>query len=263
MQNGISMLVLANKRNANIYGKEVMPMEQEFESFTNFVPGNHLVLGATGVGKSLLILSLLQTNEFSDKQTINIVLTDSPKLICQYTIPNPIISVDPYSTDMSWIAEPRVPGIYYCACDYLPRIVTFLECLANVTRGNEGNLKYPIRLFIDFPPKFWQNEAVVEQIVRLIYISNILTNHIFRPLTLWTVFTYLKELSPKAKVILEKTHLVIIKPLSKSWFKETITSLEKEFAHLKSISSNVDNKGFFYLPYNVEKIYSQNKVSLN
>ncbi len=238
-------------------------MEQEFQPFTNFVPGNHLVLGATGVGKSLLILSLLQTNEFSDKETINIVLTDSAKHICQYTIPNPIISVDPYSTDMRWIAEPTVPGIYYCACDYLPRIVTFLECIANFTRGAEGNLKHPIRLFLDLPPKFWKNESMVEQIERLNYISNSLIDDDFRPLTLWTVFTSLKILSPKAKVLLEKTHLVIIKPIAKSWLIETITSLEKLFAHLKNINDNYeDNKGFFYLPFTEEKIYSQNQVPL-
>lgn len=238
-------------------------MEQEFQSFTNFLPGNHLVLGATGVGKSLLILSLLQTNEFSDLEAINIVLTDSAKHICQYTIPNPIISVDPYSTDMRWIAEPRIPGIYYCACDYLPRIVTFLECIANFTRGDEGNIKLPIRLFIDFPPNFWQNQSIIEQMVRLNFISNSLTDNDLHPLTLWTVFTSLKELSTKSKILLEKTHLVIIKPLSKSWFKQTITSLEYQFAHLKNINDNTaDDKGFFYLPFTEENIYTKNQVSL-
>ncbi|MHB8126507.1 MAG: hypothetical protein ACYDEJ_12870 [Desulfitobacteriaceae bacterium] len=238
-------------------------MKQEFQPFTNFVSGNHLVLGASGVGKSLLIMSLLQTNEFSDKNTINIVLSASSKHIYQYTVPNPIISIDPYSTNLNWISEPTVPGIYYCACDYLPRIVTFLECLANFTRGGERKLQHPIRLFIDIPPKFWQDESIIEQIVRLNYISNSISDYEFRPLTLWTVFTSLKELSPKAKVLLEKTHLVIIKPIPQSWFKEILTILEKNFAHLKSINdNNENNRGFFYLPYTEDNIYSQNQVPL-
>ena len=238
-------------------------MEQELQAFTNFFPGNHLVLGASGVGKSLLILSLLQTNEFSDKETINIVLTESAKHIFQYTIPNPIISVDPYSTDMRWIAEPTVPGIYYCACDYLPRVVTFLECIANFARGNESHLKRPIRLFLDFPPKYWQSGSMVEQVTRLNYISNTLTDDDFRPLSLWTVFTSIKELSSKAKSLLDKTHLIIIKPISKPWFVETANNLEKQFAHLKSIDDTKgDNKGFFYLPFTDENIYTQNKVPL-
>ena len=237
-------------------------MEQQFQPFTNFVLGNHLLLGDTGVGKSLLILSLLQTNEFSDKDTINIVLTDSAKHICQYTIPNPIISIDPYSTDMRWIAEPKVPGIYYCACDYLPRVITFLECIANFTRGDEDKLKHPIRLFIDFPPKFWKNQSIIEQMVRLNYISNTLNNDDFRPLTIWTVYTSLKDLSQKAKDLLEKTHLVIIKPLSKSWLKETKNSLEKQFPHISNINNNEDSKGFFYLPFTEETIYTQNQVPL-
>lgn len=239
-------------------------MEQKIQPFTNFVPGNHLVLGATGVGKSLLILSLLQTKEFSDKETINIVLTDSAKLIYQYTIPNPVISIDPYSPDMRWIAEPSVPGIYYCACDYLPRIVTFLECLANFTRGDEENLKYPIRLFIDFPPKFWQYESVIEQMVRLNYISNSLSDNNYYPLTLWTVFTSLKELTLKTRKILDQTHLVILKPIPLSWFKEITASLEEQFPDLKNLDFATENNvGFFYLPHDKNNIYSQDRIHLD
>lgn len=239
-------------------------MEQKILPFTSFVPGNHLVLGATGVGKSLLILSLLQTSQFSDNDTINIVLTDSAKLIYQYTIPNPVISIDPYSTDMRWIAEPSVPGIYYCACDYLPRMVTFLECIANFARGDEENFKHPVRLFIDFPPKFWRNESVIGQMLRLNYISNTFAYSEFRPLTLWSVFTSLDELSPQSKVILEKTHLVIVKPVPQSWLKEITVSLEKQLTHLKNINNIFENKeGFFYLPYTDTNIYSQDRFSLN
>lgn len=239
-------------------------MEQKILPFTNFVPGNHLVLGATGVGKSLLILSLLQTNQFCDSDTINIVLTDSAKLIYQYTIPNPVISIDPYSPDLRWIAEPSVPGIYYCACDYLPRMITFLECIANFARGDEENFKHPIRLFIDFPPKFWRNESVIGQMLRLNYISNSFTYSDFCPLTLWSVFTSLEDLSPQTKVILDNAHLVIVKPIPQSWLKEITFSLEKQFAHLKNINNIIENKeGFFYLPYTDPNIYSQNRSSLN
>lgn len=239
-------------------------MDQKILPFTNFAPGNHLVLGATGVGKSLLILSLLQTNQFSDDETINIVLTDSAKLIYQYTIPNPVISIDPYSTDLSWIAEPSVPGIYYCACDYLPRMITFLECIANFARGDEEHFKHPVRLFIDLPPKFWQNESVIGQMLRLNYISNSFTYSEFRPLTLWSVFTSLKDLSSQTQVILDKAHLVIVKPIPQSWFKEITISLEKDFAHLKNINNIIENKeGFFYLPNTETNIYSQERFSLN
>jgi hypothetical protein len=239
-------------------------MEQKSQPFTAFVPGNHLVLGATGVGKSLFILSLLQSKGFNDKETINIVLTDSAKLIYQYTIPNPVITIDPYSTNMRWIAAPSIPGIYYCACDYLPRIVTFLECIANFTRGDEENIKYPIRLFIDFPPKFWQYESVIEQMVRLNYISNTLVDYDYRPLTLWTVFTSLKELSPKTKSILDKTNLVILKPIPQSWFTEIAASLEKQFPHLIELDFTKENdEGFFYLVHNENIIYSQNQIRLN
>jgi hypothetical protein len=206
----------------------------------------------------------LQTNQFSDNDTINIVLTDSAKLIYQYTIPNPVISIDPYSTDLRWIAEPSVPGIYYCACEYLPRIVTFLECIANFARGDEENLKHPIRLIIDFPPKFWRNESVIGQMLRLNYISSSFSYCEFRPLTLWSVFTSLKDLSPQTKIILDKAHLVIVKPIPQSWLKEITNSLEKQFAHLKNINNIPENKeGFFYLPYTDTNIYSQNSSSLN
>lgn len=105
-------------------------MEQNVRPFEKFLPGSHLILGEAGSGKTRLIWSILQGKDFVEDHSINIVLTDSEKRIWYNPPNNPVHTINPYETDISWVTEPTKPGIYYCACDYAPRIITFLECLA-------------------------------------------------------------------------------------------------------------------------------------
>lgn len=239
--------------------KGVMLMEHQFQPFKTFVPGNHLVLGEAGVGKTRLIWSLLQSPEFYDQETINIVLTSSEH-IWQNHIENPIIPVDPYATDMRWIAEPSEPGTYYAACDYLPRVLTFLECLANYARKNEENFKKTIRVFIDFPIKFWLDACFVEQLARLHYISESLVEDGICPLHLWVVMPVLKELTMKAKSLIKNSHLIFINPFSQTWLEQIKDIMAKPLSQLEKMT-NAQGKstdtGFYYLPSGQTDAYLQ------
>lgn len=240
-----------------------MPVEHQIQPFTSFIPGNHLILGAAGVGKTRLIWSLLQSKEYYGENTINIVLTDSSKHAWHDPSPTtPIIPIDPYSTNMRWIAEPTVPGIYFAACDYLPRVITFLECLANYARSSEGNLQNPVRVFIDFPVKFWRDACFIEQLDRLQYISDSHSENEGQRLDIWMVMTVAKDLPAKVLSPLQKSNLIVLNPASKPWLSEVQNLLGKTFPQLELLL-NKDGKsqenGFYYFPYAQQDVLLQEK----
>lgn len=235
-----------------------MPVEQQLSPFTDFLPGNHLVLGAAGVGKTRLIWSLLQSREFCGENRINIVLTDSAKRIWQEHSETPIIPMDPYATDMRWIAEPTKPGIYLAACDYLPRVITFLECLANFARNYEGDIPSPVRVFVDFPLKYWRDACFLEQLGRLHFISETLSAEGAQLLEVWQVLTPAKELPPSAQALWRHSNLIVINPFTESWLKEAANLVGKHEPPLSAVENvlNQDvSRGFYYLPDKGESIY--------
>lgn len=236
-------------------------MENQVQPFQNFLSGNHLVMGAAGVGKTRLIWSLLEDKDFCGQETINIILTDSQEHMAQKNSPVPLVHVDPYSTDMRWIAEPNEPGIYFTSLGYIPRATTFVECLANYIRKVEGDVKHPIRVFVDFSSKYWRDNAFVEQLARLHYISESVTGESERPLSIWTVLTHLKDLSPQAQGILHYTHLVLMNPV----LSTTLQELDNFFGKNLLARANtifVPGKtigGFYYLPFTDSNIFYFNE----
>ncbi|MHB1654069.1 MAG: hypothetical protein ACYCVD_16580 [Desulfitobacteriaceae bacterium] len=236
-------------------------MENLVQPFQNFLPGNHFVMGAAGVGKTRLIWSLLQDVDFCGKETINIILTDSQERLSQGLSPVPLTQVDPYSTDMRWIAEPTEPGIYFTSCGYIPRATTFIECLANYIRRFEGTIKNPIRVFIDFSSKYWRDTSFLDQLARLHYISESVTSDKERPLSIWAVLTDLKELSHQAQGMLHYAHLVLMNPVVPAALQELDTFFGKSllprattlFPPGKTIG------GFYYVPFTEDNIYFNDK----
>ena len=236
-----------------------MPVEQ-FNAFSSLVPGNHLILGAAGVGKTRFIWSLLENKDFCGEHTINIVLTDSAKRNWHGPTPEPVIPVDPYSTNMRWIAEPTGPGIYFAACDYLPRAVTFLECLANFARSSEGNLKNPVRVFVDYPVKFWRDTCFLEQMERLRFISDTFSEDGVTLFNIWTVLTAGKDLTAKILAAIEKSHLIFLNPASKNVLTQVKDELVKYYPQFETLAGDdykVSDSGFYYLPDNEPYIYLQ------
>ncbi|MDR2736708.1 MAG: hypothetical protein LBB49_04010, partial [Gracilibacteraceae bacterium] len=149
-------------------------MNQLIGPFESFSPGCHLIIGDAGSGKTRLMWVALQ-NGFLEGSAINIVLTDSQKNAWYLPSKKPITTLDPYSTDISWASNPKHSGIYYCACEYIPRIITFLECLAtwSIQSENEKDLApQTVRIFLDFSTKHWMLPEFVEQVSRLHYISS-------------------------------------------------------------------------------------------
>lgn len=242
-----------------------MPVENLVQPFQNFLPGNHLVMGAAGVGKTRFIWSLLEDKDFSGEETINIILTDSQEHTGTGNLPVPLVHIDPYSIDMRWIAEPTQPGNFFTSLGYIPRATTFVECLANYIRKVEGEVKHHIRVFVDFSTKYWQNNAFVEQLARLHYISESVVFEGKRPLSIWTVMTHLKELTPQAQGILPYTHLILMNPVLPS----TLAELDSFFGKNLLPRANtffVQGKtigGFYYLPYTDSNIYYSNDNNLS
>ncbi len=237
-----------------------MPVEEQIKPFSTFVPGNHLILGAAGVGKTRFIWSLLQDKQFCGEHTINIVLTDSAKRQWHEPTPEPVIPVDPFGTNMRWIAEPTVPGIYFASCDYLPRVVTFLECLANFARSTEGNLKNPVRVIVDFPVKFWRDPCFLEQLERLHYISDTFSEDGVTMFDIWTVLTAGKDLTGKILAPIEKSHLIFLNPASKTILtqvKDVLINYYPQFQILTGADHKAPETGFYYLPDNEQNIYLQ------
>lgn len=218
-------------------------MEQQIKPFTGFLPGNHFIVGEAGSGKTRLIWDILQTGNFFQHESFNFVLTDSEKRIWSTPSKHPTTIVHPYDPDISWIANPQKSGICYCACDYAPRVITFLECLS--TWAVQKHLTCPVRVFLDFPEKFWSITEFVDQLARLYYISK--TLHQDYPLEIWTVFGTYKTVSPKAKSFLKNSNLLIVNPLPEKWLQSFSDWLNVDPSYLINLieeNESQKKKGF-------------------
>lgn len=244
-----------------------MPVEQVAKPFEKFLPGSHLILGEAGSGKTRLIWSILQEKDYVMDNSINIVLTDSEKRIWYNPSKNPIIPVDPFDTDIAWVTEPNKPGIYYCACEYAPRVITFLECLATWAIRNENKITNKVRIFIDFPVKYWALPEFVDQLSRLQYIvgsqcnEDVLTEKI-SPIELWTVLGPFKRISSQAKTLFQNVNMVLLNPFSQIWSKSIVSMLDTKSDNLPELLDNIDpdiNDGYYYIPCAEKAIYLNGK----
>lgn len=227
-------------------------MEHDVQPFKAFMPGNHLVLGAAGVGKTRLIWSLLQSKEFCQDNTVNIVLTDHSKPLWHGPNDTPIFHISPYANDLNWIANPQKPGIYYAACDYLPRMHTFLECLANYSR-NIDQMKAPVRVFLDFPNKYWLNDFFMEQIGRLLYISES-CDFEAPELEVWTTMSIGRDI-PYPNLKGYQGHKLLLNPLNESMLESANQLMNTSLAMNDFGARPVKDDGFYYLPSSEKKIY--------
>lgn len=231
-------------------------MEQIVQQFTKFLPGSHLIIGEAGSGKTRLIWSILQEKDFVEDDSINIVLTDSEKRIWHNPKINPIVTIYPYDTNISWVTEPKNPGIYYCACDYAPRVITFLECLATWAIQNEKGIHNTVRIFVDFPSKYWALPEFVDQLSRLHYIIASQDTEHSAPIEIWAVMGSVKKISPQTKSLFKDVNLVLLNPLSEN-LKNDIAGLVKSES-LPALLAGVDSglkDGFYYIPHCPEAIY--------
>ncbi|MDR1603516.1 MAG: hypothetical protein LBS10_01830 [Gracilibacteraceae bacterium] len=230
-------------------------MNEQTLPFTRFRPGSHLILGEAGSGKSKLIWSLLQTPDFTQNKAINIVLSDaSQRMWFDETTRNPIRAIDPFNPDINWIARPSVPGIYYCACDYAPRVITFVECLATWALQAPEEAASRVRLFLDFSAKCWSRPEFVEQATRLHYIATNQEN-----IEIWAVVGAYKKVSPLVRSLFEKTGLIFVNPFPAGLIDEICEALGLKRDTLPGLSlvSFTRKTGFYYIPYNEEAAYWQ------
>jgi ABC-type dipeptide/oligopeptide/nickel transport system ATPase component len=237
-------------------------MEQVVRPFEKFLPGSHLLIGEAGSGKTRLIWSILQERDYAEDDSINIVLTDSEKRIWSGPTRNPIITLNPYDTNISWVTEPTKPGIYYCACDYAPRIITFLECLATWAIQNEKNLDNKVRIFVDFPTKFWALPEFVEQLNRLHYIIASQDSE-DTPIEIWSVFCSLKKITSEARILFKDVNLVLLNPFPSALADSICKILDLKCENLPGLLARIDHElkdGFYYIPSSEEAIYLQPKA---
>ncbi|MDR1070097.1 MAG: hypothetical protein LBL37_04870 [Gracilibacteraceae bacterium] len=228
-------------------------MNEQTLPFAHFLPGSHLILGEAGSGKSKLIWSTLQTPEFSQNNAVNIVLSDaSQRIPSDEALRNPVRDVEPYNTDITWITRPSVPGVYYCSCDYAPRVITFLECFATwaLQAPEEGGS--PVRLFLDFSAKCWSRPEFVEQLARLYYIATNREN-----IEIWAVIGAYKKVSLLARALFEKTSLVFLNPFPAGLIDEICDALGLKRDTLPGLALVTFERktGFYYIPYNEEAAY--------
>lgn len=239
-----------------------MPLEQIVKPFENFLPGNHLILGEAGSGKTRLIWSTLQDQNFIRDDSINIVLTDMEKRIWHNPTTNPITVINPYDTNLSWVAQPEKPGIFYCACEYAPRIITFLECLATWAIQNENRITNKVRLFVDFPVKYWSLPEFAEQLDRLRYISCSQSSEDGDPIEIWAVFGSFRKISPQAQNFFQNVNIMLLNPFPANWLNTVGSMLEtkrQKFSHLLSGIDFSIREGYYYLPYTEEFLYLNKK----
>lgn len=237
-------------------------MEQIVRPFEKFSPGSHLLLGEAGSGKTRLIWSILQEKDYVEDDSINIVLTDSEKRIWHNPTRNPIITVNPYDSNISWVTDPQKPGIYYCACDYAPRIITFLECLATWAIQHEKSIDNKVRIFVDFPTKYWSLPEFVEQLNRLHYIIASQNDEDNLAIEVWAVLGSLKKISPQAKSLFQHMNLVMLNPFPENWSNNIFSLLGIKCENLPELLSGINNElkdGFYYIPCTEECLYLNNK----
>lgn len=228
------------------------------ETFKEFYPGNHLILGEAGSGKTRLIWSLLQERKYTEDNSINIVLTDSEKFIWSKPATNPIHILDPFDPDISWISKPQKPGIYYCACDYAPRIVTFLECLATWEMQHDKTAGRIVRVFVDFSTQYWRRPDFAEQLKRLHYIGQ---NRAENTLEIWAALGSVKKVAADIKNLFQEVNLVLLNPFPSKWSDSIRQVLNLKVETLPDLLKKIDpsqTKGFYYIPKEGNIIF-QNK----
>ncbi len=236
-----------------------MPVESQVIAFQRFLPGNHVILGAAGVGKTRLLWTLLQDSSFREEKTVDILLTDSKDRFSQGVSPLHVVHVEPYATDLSWITEPSKPGIYFSTCPYTPRNTTFMECLANYVRQAEGAVPYPIRLFVDFSAKHWQDSGFLEQLARLHFISESIQEERSGALSIWSVLSTLTNLPPQAQGMWKDAHFVLLSPVESA----SLTNLNSLFGHTlapltqEALTAGQHMGEFYYLPHAEKQIYKR------
>lgn len=238
-------------------------MEQIVRPFEKFLPGSHLIIGEAGSGKTRLIWSLLQEKDFEEDDSINIVLTDSEKRIWSRPTRNPIVTINPFDTDISWITEPKKPGIYYCACDYPPRVITFLECLATWAIQNEQKTDNKVRVFIDFSSKYWSLPEFIEQLSRLHYITANQKGDDNPTLEIWAVLGSLRKISPKAKPLFQQVSLTLLNPFPETWSGNLSELLDSKCENLPELLTGIDKNvsdGYYYIPCNQDDLYLNKKA---
>ncbi|NLP44469.1 MAG: hypothetical protein GX351_07555 [Peptococcaceae bacterium] len=238
-------------------------MEQNVKPFEQFVPGSHLILGEAGSGKTRLIWSILQRKSYREDNSINIVLTDSEKKIWYNPPYNPVTILDPFDSDINWATNPEKPGIYYCACDYAPRVTTFLECLATWAIQHEREIKNKVRVFIDFPSKYWTQQGFVEQLIRLHYIAASQDVDNQGHIEIWAVLTSLGKISAKASPIFESSNLLLLNPMSETWLAGIKDSLKTKCENVREFLSQIDKslkEGFYYIPCSGNELYVNKKA---
>ncbi|MCL1917294.1 MAG: hypothetical protein FWG14_03095 [Peptococcaceae bacterium] len=229
-------------------------MEQTASAFETFSPGSHLIIGDAGSGKTRLMWAALQSN-FLESDAINIVLTDSQKNAWYLPSQKPIITLDPYSTDISWASNPTQSGIYYCACDYIPRIITFMECLSTWSIQSEHkkeSVRQPLRLFLDFSSKHWLLPEFIEQVSRLHYISSTRAEDHNHPIELWTSQGLSAKVPKKIRTFFSDFHIIVLNPAPAGWAQDITTWLGTPSSAPSAAAACLQNadfqkpSGFYY-----------------
>ena len=197
-------------------------MDQSISPFETFSPGSHLILGDAGSGKTRLMWAILQS-DFLDDNAINIVLTDSQKDAWYLPSRKPITTLDPYATDISWASNPSRSGISYCACEYIPRVITFLECLATWSIQSEhekDSVPQPVRIFLDFSSRHWGLPEFVEQVSRLHYISSTRSEDHAHPIELWVSQGLSGKIPTRVRAFFSGFHIILLNPAPSGWARE-------------------------------------------
>lgn len=235
-------------------------MEQNVKPFEEFFSGSHLILGEAGSGKTKLIWSILQDREYVKENSINIVLTDSDKRMWAESRQNPVTIINPYDSDISWVTNPSEPGIYYCACDYAPRIITFLECLATWAIQHENQIDNKVRVFIDVSSRIWALPEFIEQVNRLHFIGT--SQEEDSPIEIWAVLGSLNKLSNQAKLVFACTNLILMNPISQTWISELKDIVGLNCGNLRDRLDSVEigkKEGYYYAPTNHHDLYIMTK----
>lgn len=237
-------------------------MEQDVKPFENFFSGSHLILGEAGTGKTKLIWSILQDRDYVKENSINIVLTDSEKRMWDESHQTPVTIINCYDPDISWATNPSKPGIYYCACDYAPRIITFLECLATWAILNEEKINHKVRIFIDISSKTWALPEFTEQVTRLHYIAA--SQEEGSPIEIWAVLGSLKKLTNQAKSIFACINLIMMNPISPLWIDEVKDIVGINCKDLRDKLATIqggEKEGYYYAPCDGQDLYLHSRFS--